>query len=659
MSNIGPAGVQTVTRAGPDAQGGYTWSVTFAAAMGDVPALALQASALTGSGATVVLATPTPGNVIAGGTFTLAFRGATTQDIPCDATDAQLQQALQALDTLDAVTVSRSGPDAQRGFAWRVTFASPSALSTGDVPMLTVGSNVQLRGVGARVDVREITRGNQLGATFQLQYKGTATADLPFDCDAATMKRELEKLNPTVDIGVVDVARTPLPDPQGGYTWTVSFLTAKGALPALVSDVSRLSESRTDGVVSKGVRVRRARPGTVQEIQEIRVTTTAPSVSATTFFSLQASFAGQTTTTGRIPANPIGDGTCLATRPEVQRITVSTVDTTAAGGDNLVSPRTAIRLVYTSNTEGGRVETTASIAVNRAAGDCSVGATAIRAALEALDGTIGSISVSASALVATQACTWDVTFSSQPGNVAPLRVVSAAAPGAAAPASSVTIGDDTIAITTVQDGVLDILKTELERLANVNQVTVSATPAVTPNADMTCVWRVTFDGNAGNLPLLQVSVDDGTTVTPYGTSKSTADGKDTITVAAAQDGTSTPLGGVFALELDGQRTGYMPFDATAAVLRAQLQALPTVGSIAVTRSLVDPNNGYAWTISFLSNLGDVPAIVPDANALTGTAPFIQVQETVKGVLPPFNSKDPANGTASSEDGDGLCGTVAF
>ncbi|KAJ0394774.1 hypothetical protein ATCC90586_000434 [Pythium insidiosum] len=642
MSNVGPSGVQTVTRSGPDAQGGYTWSVTFAAAMGDVPALALQASALTGSGATVVLATPTPGNVIAGGTFTLGFRGATTADIPCDATDAQMQSALQALDSIDAVQVSRSGPDFQRGFVWRVTFSSPSALSTGNVPMLTVGSNVQLRGVGARVDVREATRGNQLGATFQLQYKGTATADLPFDCDAATMKRELERLNPTVDIGTVDVSRSPLPDPQGGYTWTVSFLSAKGALPALVSDVSRLTESRTDGVVSKGVRVTRTRPGTVQEVQEIRVTTTAASVSATTFFSLQAPFAGQTTTTGRIPADPVGDGTCLATRPEVQRITVSTVDTTAAGGDNLVSARTAIRLVYTSNTEAGRVETTPVISVNSAMGDCVAGATAIRTALEALEGTIGSIAVGASAPLATQACTWDVTFTSQPGNVPPLRVV-AAGDAAAAPANTVTIGDDTIAVTTVQDGVIDIIKTELERLANVNQVTVSATPAVTPNADKTCVWRITFDGNAGNLPLLQVSVDDGTTVTPYGTSRSTGNGADTITVAAGQDGTSVGLGGVFALELAGQRTGYMPFDVSAAVLRSQLQALSTVGSIAVTRSLVDPNNGYAWTISFLSNLGDVPAIVPDAKALTGTAPYINVQEAVKGVLPPFNSKDPANG----------------
>lgn len=635
MSNVGPAGVTSVTRTGPDAQGGFTWLVTFAAAMGDVPALTLKSSFLTGAGATVLLATPVNGNVIApGGSFSLGFLGATTADIPCDASEAAMQMALEALATIESVRVARIGPDFQRGYKWLVTFTSKSALNTGDVPMLTVGSNVKLLGTGAAVAVTQLAAGNQLGGVFQLAYDNVATGDLAWNCDAATMKTALEKLN---NVGSLDVSRTSAADPQGGFTWTISFLTLRGSLLKLTSATNVLTETRTDGVVSKGLTVTRTRPGTVQEIQDIKVTTTAAKVSAATFFALKVGFAGQWTTTGLIPANAMADGTCMSAKPEVQQIKVTTVDTTAAGGDNVVSSKASFQLIFTSNSEAGTVEKTGAILANSALGDCSVGAAAIKSALELLDGTTGTVTVTASATLSTQACTWAVTFSSQPGNLVQLKVVSPSS--GAGPASAVTIGDDTITVTPLIDGSIDIVKTELEKLANVNQVTVSASP-LAPNAAQTCTWSVTFDGNAGDLPLMQVSVDSGVT---FGVSKTTGGG-DTVAVVANRDGTSQALGGVFTLQFDGKRTGYMPFDVSAAVLKTQLEVLSTIGNVAVTRSNIDPNSGYAWTISFLNNLGDLSAIIPDALALTGTAPQIQVRELVKGVLPRFNSKDPVNGT---------------
>lgn len=630
MSNIGPSGVQTVSRTGPDAQGGYTWLVTFATAMGDVPALTIKSIFLTGSGANVLLATPTNGNIISGGSFTLGFRGDTTADIPSDASDAAMQQALETLNSIESVRVMRTGPDFQRGYQWLVTFTSKSVLNTGDVPLLTVGANVKLKGAGAAVTVAQVAAGNQLGGSFQLAYNGVFTGDLAWSCEAAAMKTEIEA---KLSIGAVDVSRTSVADPQGGFTWTISFLTRKGGLSVLTSSLTKLTETRSDAVVSKGLTVTRTRPGTIQEIQDIKVTTTG-TVSQTTYFTLKALFAGQTAVTGRIPANPIGDGTCASTRPEVQQIKVTTVDTTATGGDKLVSAKTAFQLVFTSNTEAGTVERTKTILANSALGDCAVGAAAIKSGLELLDGTIGTVVVSSSATPATYECTWAVTFTNQPGNVVELKV---AAPSAGAvPASSVTVGDDTVAITTLMDGSIDIIKSELERLVNVAQVTVTATAG----AAQTCTWSVTFDGNAGDLPLMQVSVDNGATFS----AKKTTAGGDSVEVAVNGDGTSQGLGGVFALEFDGQRTGYMPFDVSAAVLKTQLEVLSTIGNVAVTRSNVDPSNGYAWTISFLTNLGDLRPLQSDAMALTGTAPVIQVREAAKGVFPRFNSKDPANGT---------------
>ncbi|KAF1318261.1 hypothetical protein FI667_g14082, partial [Globisporangium splendens] len=603
MSNIGP-------------RGGYTWLVTFIATMGDVPQFTLNSSFLTGSGANVVLSTPVNGNVIApGSTFTLTFRGAQTSEIAYDASDATMKETLEVLSTIESVNVVLIGPDDQHGYSWKVTFASNSSLNTGDVPMIAVGANPKLVGTSAAVTVQQLVAGNQLAGSFQLKYTDgsgttTTTGDLAWNCDAAVVKTELEKLN----TGTLD-----------------------GSIAALTSDLSRLMETRTDAVVSKGLIVTRTRPRTVQEIQNIVVTTTAAEVSKATFFSLKASFASQTTTTGLISANAMADGTCMRTKPEIQQIKVTTVDTTASGGDSLVSSNTAIQLIYTSNTKSGTIERTRTIVSNPALSDCSVAAATIQMELEALDGTVGTIAVSWSATIATQECTWTVTFVNQPGNLVQLQVVT---PGSGAePTASVTIGDDTITVTTLADGSIDIIKSELEKLANVNQVTVSATPVVTPNTTQACTWSVTFDGNAGDLPLMQVSVDNGAT---FGASETTATG-DTVAIAANRDGTSQVLGGAFALQFEGERTGYMSFDVSAVVMKNQLEMLSTIGNVEVTRSNADPNNGFAWTISFLNNLGDLTALQPDALAMTSTAPQIQVQERVKGVLPGFNSSDTVNG----------------
>ncbi|KUF76233.1 Twitchin [Phytophthora nicotianae] len=628
MLNIGPTGVQSVQKTTADAQGGITWTITFSTAMGDVPQLTLSSSFLTGSGANVVINTPKQGNVIDGGFFTLRFMGSTTKDLEADISDAGMQKALEDLASIESVDVTRVGPDAQHGYYWDVTFTGDS--NSGDLPLMTVASK-SLKATGANAVVTERTAGNQLKGSFQLSYNLAPTGDLPFDCSAATMKSELEKLG---TVGTLDVVRTEKPDLQGGYTWTISFLTLKGSLLQLGTDILKLGETRTDGAgPSMGVRVVRTRPGTVQEVQQIQVTTTNSNVKDTTSFRLQTTFAGQTLTTDPIFANPMNNGACMPTQPEVQKIAVTTVDTTATGGDSIVSKQTAIQLVYTSNTEGGAVSKTGPIYLDKAGdGDCTKGATTIASELNKLPGITGPVTVSSSTLLATHECTWQVTFNNQPGNVVQLKAIPASS--AAAASATVSIGDDTIALSTVTDGTINIIKTELERLANVAQVTVTATAG----AKQTCTWSVTFDGNAGNLPLMTVSTNNGVSYGATGTVSG-----DTITVAAGTDGTSAVLGGVFALEYEGQRTGYMPFDASAAVMQTQLETLSTIGSVAVSRSNADPNNGYAWTISFLNNLGNLQPLQPDALALTGTAPKIDVTEATKGVLPPFNSKDRTNG----------------
>jgi len=63
----------------------------------------------------------------------------------------------------------------------------------------------------------------------------------------------------------------------------------------------------------------------------------------------------------------------------------------------------------------------------------------------------------------------------------------------------------------------------------------------------------------------------------------------------------------------------------------------------VVRSVVDENNGYTWTIQFLTELGYLDLLEFDAADMTGTVVTGNVAKSVSGVLPPFNSLDPSNG----------------
>ena len=71
-------------------------------------------------------------------------------------------------------------------------------------------------------------------------------------------------------------------------------------------------------------------------------------------------------------------------------------------------------------------------------------------------------------------------------------------------------------------------------------------------------------------------------------------------------------------------------------MKAALEGLTTVGTVDVTRSSVDENGGYTWSVTFLTELGDVPSMVTDTKAMTGTACSALVAETTKGVRPPFD-----------------------
>lgn len=97
--------------------------------------------------------------------------------------------------------------------------------------------------------------------------------------------------------------------------------------------------------------------------------------------------------------------------------------------------------------------------------------------------------------------------------------------------------------------------------------------------------------------------------------------------------TGTPTGGTVTLTLDGETTGTIAYNASAATVLAALEALSNVdaGAVVVTGG---PGPGTAWVVTFSGPqyLGaDVPTMTGSAASLTGgTSPAITITTSTGG-----------------------------
>ena len=96
----------TVQRSPADAEGGYSWSITFTSNLGNVEMIS-PVSSLVGVGVKVDVKETQQGNWL-GGSFTLSYGGATTIDLAFDATSSVVEAALESLSTIGDVIVTRT-----------------------------------------------------------------------------------------------------------------------------------------------------------------------------------------------------------------------------------------------------------------------------------------------------------------------------------------------------------------------------------------------------------------------------------------------------------------------------------------------------------------------------------------------------------------------
>jgi hypothetical protein len=305
MANIGVGGIYDVSRSGPDNVNGFTWQVTFADHMRNVPPLYLYSSSLTGTGADIAVQVLTEGNIL-GGYFTLEYDGYRTTAISHDASADEMKDALEELQSLGSVVVTRTDTYVtdQGGYAWSVSFTD--RMNSKNLKLMT-STWEDLSGVGSSVVIEEVQAGSELSGSFKVRLGATGTWGSPIahDASAEDVKHVLEAL-PEVK-GSLDVNRSA-EDDQGGYVWTVRFMSPQdeGDIADFGIDYSALGAAGAG--VGSLVHFNEERKGSKKEIQVLSVLKNGLlSVSAATFFKLTVTDSGgRTATTGSIPANSGG-----------------------------------------------------------------------------------------------------------------------------------------------------------------------------------------------------------------------------------------------------------------------------------------------------------------------------------------------------------------
>jgi len=596
MSNIKPFGPVAVTKSTFGNEERYF--VTFPESMGDVPEMKVHATQLLPFGtARAVVGTDIIGNIVSG-SYRLEFESQITGSIAYDATADEVRSALEKLSTIDSVVVTRSVISNQHDYDWTIEFNSP--MNDGNVAMIKVYTDLMRFSNPTSFVVMNVTSrdGNEISGQFSVGFSridgfgnvvAGQTALMSSKASADEFKAALESMmtttnppqqvfpngnvitNGIVPTAAISVSRTG-PDGQKGYSWTVTFLndflrTFEGDLNPFTADITVL------GGTSVAKAINEVKKGSKKEVQLIRTSSVNTTLIAGNYM-MKLKFKDQWTQPILLRPDQL---TCNASTTEIQVITTETKDsTTSNNGDDEISMYLQFRLKY-----GKEVTNWIPARPDFADTTCASTAARITTELQMLK-VFDIVNVNSSMLSNSRhTCRWTVSFVSSIGNLNQLEVQAynsfSYSTGMFGPAS--IAGDDTVKVRTATDGVKNAIKAALELLDNVGQVTVTPEDQ-NQGALGACGWRVTFDTNAGDLDLMKVSISnpsgDNTTVGTSPASSSTLHGHVNVDITEYVKGTSSIIGGNFALTFRGARTMYIPYDASAALLEEQLEILDTI-----------------------------------------------------------------------------------
>ena len=123
-------------------------------------------------------------------------------------------------------------------------------------------------------------------------------------------------------------------------------------------------------------------------------------------------------------------------------------------------------------------------------------------------------------------------------------------------------------------------------------------------------WKIIFAASAGNVPLLEISSGTGV-------------------VETLQEGVD--LSGTFTLRYLDAFTTAISFNANADEVESKLNAiLPSFRTVKVQKLSTVNTNQHDWSVTFPSEMGNVPMLIGDPNWLKGDGKSVIVTEQVKG-----------------------------
>ena len=163
----------------------------------------------------------------------------------------------------------------------------------------------------------------------------------------------------------------------------------------------------------------------------------------------------------------------------------------------------------------------------------------------------------------------------------------------------------------------------------VGDIAVTRTPI---NTDKGFSWTVTFKDqakNVGNIPELVLEpsalLKTACPNCKYNVYQSIAGqraaqpqitGSREVQKITTGDATSIASGWWRAKFMGSEYTPYLPHDVSATDLKNALEGLTSMGKLTVTRDPFIAGKGYAWLVTFETNVGDQPAIMLDVTKLS-------------------------------------------
>ncbi|KAH7469291.1 Titin [Phytophthora ramorum] len=498
-----------------------------------------------------------------------------------------------------------------------------------------------------------------LAGAYKLQFGAQMTPCIPWNASDVELEMALEEL-PTVDS--VGVSRSAYSAAKNGYVYTITF---DGAYLGNGKQTDTLDGDTTgcpgtqppNRVLSfEGLRVATGVPGYYPEVWEVVSTNTGTQVLGGTF-DLSVGF----------------EGDWVATHPAITATVAAGSRTAKASMLGVVNRGDRVRI----GGEEFTVHTTAPFTDSELPLDSYHVRGASAVVVEIMDTALGNVQVTKTSNdVATSS-----DFSSKLAARQQVRIGTQDVEVASITANTITLvnawtGASTLHVTAYARKKATLsanaeaadMKRALGALPGVGTIDVSR---VGPTKSNGYRWYVTFEsldsGNCPTSPCFRVDKKTGTSnfVDVYGAACTTCtvtasivedesrrmtlnaikgDFAATAIVASREVGgvvaevqsisteaTTDDISGSFAVSFQAVGGAVINFDDTAVDVRTKLQSLATVGRLNVTR--VDNSEfGATWTITFLSNLGDLPLlVVDDETMLRGTGVSVVVQELVKGV----------------------------